>query len=144
MAFHRFCKAILQHQPLSIYGDGEQTRDFTYVSDVVEANIRAATVDEAVGEVMNIAGGSRVTVHHIIDILREITDSHVSVAIGNKQYGDVRHTFADTEHAEHLIGYHPVVSLREGLANEFEYIQSLDVADRFFEKYHSRIESAKQ
>lgn len=125
MAFHRFCKAIIQSQPLHIYGDGQQTRDFTYISDVVEANIQAATVDGALGEVMNIAGGSRVTLQYVIDLLREITSAPVTTTFDDKHNGDVRHTFADTGHAEGLIGYHPVVSLREGLANEFEYIQSL-------------------
>lgn len=125
MAFHRFCKAIIQSQPLHIYGDGQQTRDFTYISDVVEANIQAAAVDGALGEVMNIAGGSRVTLQYVIDLLREITSAPVTTTFDDKHNGDVRHTFADTGHAEGLIGYHPVVSLREGLANEFEYIQSL-------------------
>ena len=125
MAFHRFCKAIIQCQPLHIYGDGQQTRDFTYISDVVEANIQAAAVDGALGEVMNIAGGSRVTLQYVIDLLREITSAPVTTTFDDKHNGDVRHTFADTGHAEGLIGYHPVVSLREGLANEFEYIQSL-------------------
>ncbi len=125
MAFHRFCKAFVKHEPLTIYGDGEQTRDFTYISDVVEANIRAATMDAAIGEVMNIAGGSRVTVHHVIDLLREISDSHTDVVFDNTQHGDVRHTFADTRLAERVIGYRPLVSLREGLAHEFEYVRSL-------------------
>ena len=125
MAFHRFCKAIIYHQPLSIYGDGEQTRDFTYISDVVEANVRAATADAAVGEEMNIAGGSHVTMHHVIQLLQEISGSPISATFEEKQHGDVRHTFADTKLAERLIGYHPLVSLREGLEKEFEYIASL-------------------
>src|SRR6266568_6072021 len=60
MAFHRFCKSIIDHELIHVFGDGQQTRDFTYISDVVEANISAASMDAAVGKVMNIAGGSRV------------------------------------------------------------------------------------
>ncbi len=125
MAFHRFCKAIIDHQPIPIYDDGEQTRDFTYISDVVEANIRAATADAAVGQVMNIAGGSRVNMHHVIQLLQEISGSSISVTFERKQHGDVRHTFADTQHAEEVMGYHPLVSLRDGLMREFEYFSSL-------------------
>ncbi len=125
MAFHRFCKAIVAHQPIHIYGDGQQTRDFTYISDVVEANIRAATMDAAIGEVLNIAGGSRVTMHQALQLLQELNDVPVDIAFDPKQHGDVRHTFADTKHAEQVLQYHPQVSLREGLRREFEDITSL-------------------
>ena len=128
MAFHRFCKAIIDHLPIHLYGDGYKTRDFTYISDVVEANISAATRDTAIGEVMNIGGGSQVTIHHVIQLLREISGNggyHISVAFDERQHGDVRDTHADTKHAERVIGYHPQVSLCEGLANEFEYVVSL-------------------
>jgi len=125
MAFHRFCKAIIGSQPLRIFDDGHQTRDFTYISDVVEANIRAAMRDAAVGQVMNIAGGSRVTLHDVIHLLQEIHGSPLDVIFGEKQRGDVRHTFADTGHAEQVMGYHPLISLWQGLASEFKYVVSL-------------------
>lgn len=125
MAFHRFCKAIIEREPIHIYGDGQQTRDFSYISDVVEANIGAATADTATGVVMNIAGGSRVTMQQVIQLLREISGSPLVVDFGERQYGDVRDTFADIALAERAIGYHPRISLGEGLANEFEYLSSL-------------------
>lgn len=124
MAFHRFCKAILEHQTLHLYGDGQQTRDFTYVSDVVEANIRAAASKNAVGKVMNIAGGSHISMHEVIQLLQEISDIPLTVTFEMKQPGDVGHTFADTGRARQLMGYHPQVTLREGLAKEFAYIAS--------------------
>jgi UDP-glucuronate 4-epimerase len=74
---------------------------------------------------MNIAGGSRTTVQDVIQILREVSGSSISIAFEAKQYGDVSDTFADTSLAQRVIGYHPGVSLREGLANEFAYILSL-------------------
>ncbi len=92
---------------------------------MIEANICAASADAAVGEVMNIAGGSRVTMHHVTQLLQEISGSPISATFEEKQHGDVRHTFADTKLAERLVGYHPLVSLREGLEKEFEYIASL-------------------
>jgi nucleoside-diphosphate-sugar epimerase len=125
MAFHRFCKAIIERKPICVYGDGQQTRDFTYISDVVEANISAAAADTATGEVMNIAGGARVTMHHVIQLLREISGSPFRVDFVEKQPGDVHDTFADTTLAERVIRYHPRISLREGLAKEFEYALAL-------------------
>lgn len=125
MAFHRFCKAIVEHQPIRIFGDGQQTRDFTYITDVVDANIRAAIVDTAVGKVMNIAGGSRVSLHQVIQLLQEIGEVAIDVLFDLKQHGDVNHTFADTSLAELVIGYHPLVSLREGLEHEFNDIISI-------------------
>lgn len=125
MAFHRFCKAIIQGQSVHVYDDGYQTRDFTYISDIVEANLQAAQADAAVGQVMNIAGGSRVTLHEVMRLFREIHGSSFKVVFGEKQHGDVRHTFADTSHAEQTIGYRPLVALRQGLFDEFRYMVSL-------------------
>ncbi len=125
MAFHRFCKAIIERNPLVIFGDGQQTRDFTYVSDVIEANIAAATSEGAVGHVINIAGGSRVSLQHVIQLLREISGFSLRETFDARQHGDVRDTFADTALAERLLGYRPVVSLREGLSQEFSYFSSL-------------------
>ena len=125
MAFHRFCKAILAHEPIRIYDDGFQTRDFTYISDIIEANIRAATSDDAIGHVMNIAGGSRVTLQNVIKILQDVSSSIIKVSFEEKQHGDVRHTFASTERAQRLLGYHPRFSLAEGLANKFDFTRSL-------------------
>ena len=125
MAFHRFCKAAIGHEPLHVYGDGHQTRDFTYISDVVEANIRAAKGDGASGAVMNIAGGSRVSVRQVLQLLQEISGSPLAITFDEQQHGDVEHTFADTSLAEKLIQYKPLVALPEGLAREFAYTASL-------------------
>jgi len=125
MAFNRFCHAILRHQPIHIFGDGTQTRDFTYISDIVEANILAATSQNAIGEVLNIAGGSRVTMLEVVEVLQEISESQVHVVFENKQHGDVDHTYADTHLAAQVIRYHPRVAMNEGLAHEFEYFKSL-------------------
>ncbi len=120
MAFHRFCKATIERNPVHIHGDGEQTRDFTYVSDIVEANVQAAIREAAIGEVMNIAGGSRVSLTQVLHLLQDISGNPLAVVHGRDQHGDVRDTFADTTRAERLLGYSPKVSLQEGLARELE------------------------
>jgi len=120
MAFHRFCKAMIERNPVHIHGDGEQTRDFTYVSDIIEANVQAATHDAAVGEIMNIAGGSRVSLTQVLHLLQDISGMPLAIVHGQAQHGDVRDTFADTSRAERLLGYRPQVTLQEGLTNELE------------------------
>jgi UDP-glucose 4-epimerase len=136
MAFHRFCISILTHQPVHVFDDGYQTRDFTYVSDIVEANILAATSQSAVGQVMNIAGGSRVTVRSVLEMLQTINDSSFEVEFEEKQHGDVRDTFASTLRAQNLLGYIPHIKLQDGLRNEFEYAHTLypqvQTRERFF------------
>ncbi|GAC1359027.1 MAG: NAD-dependent epimerase/dehydratase family protein [Ktedonobacteraceae bacterium] len=124
MAFHRFCKAIAEQQPIRVFDDGNQTRDFTYISDIVEANVRSASIG-APGSVMNIAGGSRVSVRQVIELLQEVSGLSAGVTFEQKQHGDVRNTFADISSATDLIGYEPRVTLREGLACEFESILAL-------------------
>ncbi len=125
MAFHRFCKALLGGEPLRVYDDGYQTRDFTYISDIVEANLLAATSEAAVGQVMNIAGGSRVTLRSVLDLLQEISGLPLDVTYEARQHGDVRHTYADTQRAQQLLNYSPQVSLRDGLAREFHFASTL-------------------
>ncbi len=125
MAFHRFCKAILLGEPLRIFDDGNQTRDFTYISDIVEANIRAALAAPAVGYVMNIAGGARVTLRQALDLLGRISDAPMKLQFEPRQHGDVRDTFADTRRARALLGYQPRISLQEGLAREFDFMKTL-------------------
>jgi nucleoside-diphosphate-sugar epimerase len=119
MAFHRFCQAMLAGVPLIIYGDVSQTRDYTYVADVIEATIRAARRDAATGEVINVAGGTAITLQEVIHLLQEISGQSVSFRHVSKPLGDVEHTYADLHKAEVLLGYHPTVSLLYGLEQEF-------------------------
>ena len=125
MAFHQFFRAVLDHQPIVIYGDGQQTRDFTHVADVVEANIQAASSSGAVGQILNIAGGSPASLLEVAQLLEEVTDLPAEVQHREKQASDVLHTHADTGLAAELIGYQPLTALREGLIDEFVWIKSL-------------------
>lgn len=128
MAFHKFFRTILLDEPIPIYGDGQQTRDYTFISDVVAANLAAATAPAAVGEVFNIGGGSRVVLTEVLDTMekivgRPIRRNHVEAA-----KGDARHTGADVSKAQKLLGYQPKVSLPEGLRKEWEWIKALYAA----------------
>jgi nucleoside-diphosphate-sugar epimerase len=127
MAFHKFLRAIYAGQPIPVYGDGEQTRDFTFVADAVEANVACMTHGDP-GSYFNIGGGSRVTVNHCLDILREVTGREVRVARQDAQHGDVRHTWADTSAAQAVLGFRPRVGLREGLAAEDAWFREVVLA----------------
>jgi UDP-glucose 4-epimerase len=122
MAFHKFIKAGTLGQAITLYGDGEQTRDFTHIDDAVEANLRAAAFGTP-GGVYNIGGGSRVSVNHVIDILGEVMGAPLQVNHIEKQKGDVTHTYADTTRAQQELGFHPQVDLRRGLASEVTWFR---------------------
>jgi len=123
MAFHRFIQAMLQGKEISVYGDGEQTRDFTYVSDTAEANILAMS-SKAVGQTFNVGGGSRVTVNQIIQLLERIMGKRARVRYLPSQKGDARHTFADISRARQVLQYEPQVAIEEGLAKEVAWLES--------------------
>lgn len=125
MAFHKFFKWILQDQPISIYGDGQQTRDFTFIGDAVAANLLAAIVPSAIGEVFNIGGGSRVVLAEVINIMERIVGRPIKKNFVEKARGDARHTSADVSKAKTILGYQPQVSLTEGLRQEWEWMKSL-------------------
>ncbi len=124
MAFNKFIRALIKDVPITLYGNGEQTRDFTFISDAVQANILAMESD-CRGEVFNIGGGSRVTVSHCLGLLREI--SGVNPRINREAFskGDMRHTMADTTKAKKLLGYSPEISLAEGLEREYNWLRDL-------------------
>jgi UDP-glucose 4-epimerase len=125
MAFHKFFKSVIEDQAIPVYGDGQQTRDFTFISDAVAANLAAATVPEAVGEIFNIGGGSRVVLTEVLDTMEEIVGKPIKRNHIEKAMGDARHTAADVSKARRILGYQPQVSLRDGLSQEWQFIQSL-------------------
>ncbi len=125
MAFHKFYKAVLEEKAIPIYGDGLQTRDFTFVSDAVAANLAAATAENAIGEVFNIGGGSRVVLKEVLETMEEIVGKSIKKNHIDRAMGDARHTAADVSKAQRILSYQPQVSLREGLALEWEWVKSL-------------------
>jgi nucleoside-diphosphate-sugar epimerase len=125
MAFHKFFKAAIAKQPINIYGDGQQTRDFTFVSDVVAANLSAAVVPDAVGEVFNVGGGSRIVLTDILDCVDRVIGDPIQRNYIEKAIGDARHTSADVTKARKILNYSPKVSMLEGLTKEWEWIQGV-------------------
>jgi len=122
MGFHRFIQAALQNRPIVVYGDGEQTRDFTYVADVVEANWLALS-HQAAGQVFNIGGGSRSSVNQVLTTLEEILGRPIRREQRPPQPGDVRDTWADTTRAREVLGFSPRVPLRDGLTRQVEWLR---------------------
>jgi len=122
MAFHRLLKCALDKTPFRLFGDGHQTRDFTFVADAVAATIAASERGRG-GAVYNIGGGSRVSMLEVIQAVREVTGREVEVVMEQKQKGDMRDTYADTSAARRELGYEPRTSLREGLQREWHWIQ---------------------
>ncbi|MBZ0272328.1 GDP-mannose 4,6-dehydratase [bacterium] len=125
MAFHRWCKAAVTGAPIVVYGDGKQTRDFTYVSDAVAATFAAMTAKDAVGEAINVGGGEQISVNDVIRKLEEIHGTKVERQNDGEQRGDVRHTSADVARAKRLLDYKPRVSVADGLEKEYAWIRRL-------------------
>jgi len=120
MAFHRFMEALVEGEEIEIYGDGEQTREFTFIADAVEGTVRAATAD-VVGQVINLGGGSRVTVNRVLDTLEDISGMKARRRYLAAAPGDPRHTGASINLAREKLGWEPRVTLREGLTREWEW-----------------------
>ena len=114
MAIHKFVRAILNGDEIAVFGDGTQTRDFTYVDDAVEANILAANND-VVGEVFNVGGGSRISVNELIGMMENIIGKKAKVKYIEKQKGDVRDTLADVSKAKEKLRWKPKANIEEGL-----------------------------
>jgi nucleoside-diphosphate-sugar epimerase len=123
MGFHKFIRAALEDRPIVVYGDGEQTRDFTFVADAAEANWLAANGPGA-GQVFNIGGGSRCSVNQVLSTLEDILGRPIRRATQPSQPGDVRDTWADTRRARDILGFAPKVSLRDGLAQEVAWLRT--------------------
>jgi len=121
MAFHRFFRAALASTPISVYGDGEQTRDFTFVEDAVAATLAAGDRGRP-GSVYNIGGGSRVSVNHVLELVRRVSGRQLEVRHEAPQKGDMRDTYADTSRARRDLGFEPRVCLEDGLRAEFGWL----------------------
>jgi nucleoside-diphosphate-sugar epimerase len=122
MAFHKFLKAARDGEPIHVYGDGTQTRDFTFVSDIVAAT-RAAANSGRPGAVYNVGGGERVVLNDVLKLIEDVTDRRLTVIRDDVQKGDMRDTFADTTAARRDLGFRSTVSLAEGLGREWQWIR---------------------
>jgi UDP-glucose 4-epimerase len=121
-----FCRKMLKGEQPTIYGDGEQSRDFTYIENVVQGNLLAAAAPAAKvsGQVMNVAVGAQITINDAFRILRELTGYTGEPAYAPARSGDVRHSLADISRAREWMGYEPAVDFREGLRRTVEWYKS--------------------
>lgn len=122
-ALAKFVRCALHHEPYPVYGDGEQSRDFTYVENVVNANLRAGYAELDESTVINVAGGARTTLNQIIAYLNELTHQDLPTEYNPVRAGDVLHSHADITRAQELLGYQPTVDVREGLRRTVEWYQ---------------------
>jgi UDP-glucuronate 4-epimerase len=121
MAFRRFLAAAYAGEPITVYGDGEQTRDFTHVEDAVRANLLAMTAPVQ-AEAINVGGGRRITVNEILELIGRCTGRRLRIKRVPAQAGDARHTGADGTRAEALLGYRPEESIEDGLADQATWV----------------------
>lgn len=128
MAFNIFLRAAMTGQPLTLYGDGRQTRDFTYVGDIVAGTRAAAVSDVPGGSVYNLGGGVQSSLNEAVSLIEEITGIELDVQRSAVVPGDVRDTSADTLSAQRDLGFRPRTCLAEGLLEEFGWMRSLQVA----------------
>lgn len=125
MAFHRFLRAALKGEPITLFGDGEQTRDFTFVADAVAATI-AAGERGVPGKAYNIGGGSRVSMNEVLAIIERIGGQSLEIVREGTQKGDMRDTYADTSLAKKDLGFAPKVALEEGIRAEYQWLSSVE------------------
>ncbi|MDJ0467307.1 NAD-dependent epimerase/dehydratase family protein [Rhodococcoides fascians] len=121
MAFNKFISAATDESALEVYGDGHQVRDFTYIDDVVAANISAALQSTEPGDVFNVSGGSNVSVREVIAILSGLAGKELDVAFGEPVPGDVRRTGGNAVKIREVLGWSPSVGIKEGLKRQWEY-----------------------
>ena len=117
-----FATALLENRAPTIYGDGEQTRDFTYVANVVDGVLRACEAPDASGKVINVATGDRISLNRLFEAMRKVIGADVKPAYGAPRAGDVRDSQADITRAKELLGYEPSVRLEEGLQRTIEWM----------------------
>ena len=119
-----FAKALFEDKSPTIYGDGEQTRDFTYIANVVDGVLRAASAPGASGQVINVATEARISLNRLFATMRDLVGSRVNVSYGPVRSGDVRDSQADITRAREILGYKPIVSFEEGLRQTLEWYRA--------------------
>lgn len=119
-----FCRRMLAGQVPVIHGDGEQSRDFTFIQNTVEGNLLAAHADAVSGQVMNLATGHRITLNQVVALLRELTGYDGPVQHAEPRSGDIRHSLADISLAQQRLGYQPSVDFREGLRRTVQWYRT--------------------
>jgi len=120
----KFISALSAKQSITVYGDGEQSRDFTYVDNVVDANLLASKVDDAPGKVFNIGCGKRISLNNLIQLIKRVLGVESTVIYAEAKSGDVRHSLADIALARRILGYNPKIMVEEGLRSTVEAMEN--------------------
>ena len=123
-----FATALIENRPPKIYGNGEQTRDFTYIANVVDGVLRACEAPKASGEVINVATGGRISLNQLFYAMRDVVGGSLEPVYAESRQGDVRDSQADIRKAQALLGYAPVVSFEEGLARTIAWYRTAGAA----------------
>jgi nucleoside-diphosphate-sugar epimerase len=120
----RFITALFEGKPPVVFGDGEQSRDFTYIDNIVDANLRAAEAEGVAGQTFNIACGERISLNRLLGEIRAIVGSDVEASYREPRQGDVKHSLADISRAREQLGYEPLVDFNEGLMRTVESLRA--------------------
>jgi len=120
----KFIESLLKDQSPTIYGDGEQSRDFTFIENVVVANILASKAKKTSGEIVNVATSTRTTLNHLFTILKDLTGKDIKPIYDEVRKGDVKQSLADITRAREILGYNPIVNLKEGLKRTIDWMKS--------------------
>ena len=123
MAFHRFLRAAINGETIVVYGDGSQTRDFTYISDAIEATLAAAEKGKA-GKVYNVGGGNRVSLKEALGVIKQVVGEKLKVKWDDFHHGDILHTYADTARAKRALHFIPQVDLEVGIKQQYQWMLS--------------------
>ena len=129
MAFNRFITAVLTGEKITLYGDGTQTRDFTYITDIIDAMINAAASD-VTGEIVNLGGGDTINMNEVIKLIESGCGKGAVIDHQPKQHGDVMHTHASIQKAKDMLQYSPKVKVQEGIIHEINWLKETINADR--------------
>jgi UDP-glucose 4-epimerase len=121
----KFIKAFVRGGEPTVFGDGEQSRDFTYVDNVVHGNLLAAEAPDAAGKTINLACGEQLTLNQMLEVLRKITGSNTQAVYTDPRPGDVRHSWADITLAQKVLGYKTQVAFEEGLSKTVDYFRAV-------------------
>ncbi|MEB1806307.1 MAG: NAD-dependent epimerase/dehydratase family protein [Bacillaceae bacterium] len=125
MAFHRFILAMLTGRPISIFGDGSQSRDFTFIEDCVNATASVITAKNVIGETINIGGSERQSIKEVVHFLEDILNQEAKINFTNQAVGEPKQTWADISKAEVLLNYKPQTDIKAGLVKQVEYLKYL-------------------
>lgn len=119
-----FIRSFLEGKPLTIFGDGEQSRDFVFIEDVVQTNLLACCAEDAPGEIFNIASGKPTTINSLVRMIKELVGSDMEPIYAQERVGDVRHSHADISRARKILEFEPGVDLAEGLEKTIQWYKA--------------------